>query len=213
MSWDDSVPSRSEERPAAYSAKARRAPADRSRGGGGPSAPLQYTFVGVAIVASGLLATAGVRTWQRASREVSSARDSLAVCRRRIVQIKSRMQRRPVLSSTASADFDYGAAVRRAALAAEIDRASFPEPSLGAERTIASTPYIEQEVKADLGPVTLAQVIVFLHKLSTGAPSFRVREIEMVPADRGHDSRKRELWEPRIVLTYTRVDADHVATE
>jgi len=180
-----------------FSFGGKRADGERSR-----SSWVYFTVAGtLACLLAGVL-IAGCR---RAAAEAREAAASYDRCRALVAKIESRMRTQPLLASPAPPNFEYGAAIRRAAEAAGIAATSFPSPSLGAETPIGETRYVEQAVESGLGPVTLPQLITFLHKLATGDPAFQVREIELTPVKGPNGEAAGEWWQPRLTLTYTSV--------
>ena len=179
-----------------------RSSGNRTAGGGSRSS---WTYFAIAGTLACLLAGVLIAGCRRAAEEAREAAASYNRCRSLVVQIKSRMRTQPLLASPAPRDFEYGAAIKRAAEAAGITAASFPSPSLGAETPIGETRYVAQAVETGLGPVTLPQLITFLHKLATGDPAFQVRDIELTPVKSPAGSAEGEWWQPRLTLTYTSV--------
>ncbi len=169
--------------------------------GGGDEAWYFVVATVLSILVSGLLVS-GCRSAAREARDAAASHDR---CRRLAMRIRDRMASQPLLASPAPGDFEYGAAIRRAAESAGIPRGSFPDPSLGTRRSIGKTRYVEQEVDAGVGPVTMPQLVTFLHKLATAEPPFQVREIELEPARRPEGGAEGEWWLPQLTLTYTTV--------
>ena len=154
---------------------------------------------------AGVLGGWSVAGCRQASEEARQAMESYRRCRTLAGRIRAKMRSEPLLAGPAPRGFEYGAALRRAAVSAGIPQRSFPNPSLGRQRPIGETRYIEQEVIAGIGAVTLPQLIAFLHKLATATPSFQVREIVLEPASRPPGEPAGEWWLPRLTLTYTTV--------
>ena len=136
------------------------------------------------LVAAAAIACAAAWLWMSEQREAAAvAATDLAVARRDMDYI-ARMRLAPGNTVAVAQSLDsseISRRIREAARTAGVDDPSSLEPSPAAR--VGTTDYTETPVYLALEPLTLKQLVTFLHHLCRIDPGARVKQIELSPPE------------------------------
>lgn len=160
-----------------------------------------------------LLTLAAVSAWVAYARfsgqrdGAQAAAESLTAVKRDLAEI-DRLKLGGARSAAAALDAaELSRELRAAATAAGLADAPGSEP--GSPARLAASDYSETPVYLRFEPLTLRQLVTFLHHLSANDPSARAKRIELSPPQPGQrtpalpaDARPEDLWTADIEVDF-----------
>ena len=142
--------------------------------------------------------------WSSAQRDAAHLAAQTLASTRRNIQAIAALRQSPGRSVAQSLDTPaVTARIRQAAHAAALAEPSSLEP--GPAARVGATDYTETPVYLGFEPLTLKQLLTFLHHLSRLDPGVRAKQIELSTPQSGEAAapvQREELWQADIAVGY-----------